>query len=352
MTVSLAAWSFVVGAASIAPADPTRPRALTLLAPFDAEEIVRLERCCADHAAEWGILATVVRIVSPDVRDLAAETLLIGYESSLLESLARAGGLAVGEAGPREFASETWVPAWRPDEQGGSPVVTTFFGLVEAGHRGRVVARRITATGTDGLVLGAISAALHWSEESELRELLLADAEAGTLRSDSASSSQLLRDLPPGFATLVPRRAVAAARAAGIELESAPWQEGTPTLRLAAALTAASSAATRRWFVDRFERDLAPAVLAALQLEPLGASGDASSPGVAPLAFDRAAALAARAVLARLQEVPAAAAPQGAVELALRWIDEVLLTAAVVAIWIVALRFGRNRRDPRGGGVV
>lgn len=351
MNVAIAVVAVALAAPSAAQVGREPPRqgvgVLQVLAPFDAGEVAALGRCFADHAAEWGVVAQVVRIVAPGVRDLAPDTLLLGYERSLLEELAAGGMVAGHSAGVRPFAGESWQPVWRADADGRAPAVTTFFGLIEADQRGMVLSRRFTPTSSDGLVLGAIAAALGWSADAELRELALGDAAGGALRSDSASTLQLLRDLPPGAAMVAPTRVVAAARAAGLPLDSAPFREGTPWLELAAALTARSSDAGRNWFAARFEREVAPAVVAALQLEPPPEAATDDS----RLTFDPAAARAARARLVDLQAAPDVDAPTDAAGLILRWIDEILLTGAVIAIWVVALRFGR-RRDPRGGGVV
>jgi hypothetical protein len=320
---------------------------LQVLAPLDAGEVVVLDRCFAEHAAEWGVVAHVLRIVSPGVRDLAPDTLLFCYERSLLEELAAERLLHGGADGVRSTAGEAWQPAWRPDSDGRAPAVTTFFGLIEADQRGVVVSRRLTETSSDGLVLGAIAATLGWTDDLELRELALGDSAEGALRSDSASTMQLLRDLAPGAAMVAPRRVVVAAQAEGLPLGSAPFLDGTPRLELASALSSGSGAAVVRWFVDRFERDVAPILAGALHLEPCPGPAD----GGGMLEFNLAAAKAARARLVELQAAQGVETPADAVSLALRFIDEVLITGAVIAVWVVALRFGR-RRDPRGGGVV
>lgn len=333
---------------------------LNVLAPFDAGEVARLERCFAENGSAWDVRARVVRIVAPDVRDLAADTLLLGYEEGILAALAAEGGLAGGVNGCQPLASEGWSPAWRVAPDIPPPDVGSFRSFLDCGRRGRVVTRRPTATGSEALLLGAIAADSGWSVDIELREVLFGDVESGTWRSDTASREQIAQDLAAGMAMLLPIRTAEAIKRAAGGLEWAAWREGVPTLLLGAGMTAASSRSATAWFNERFARDVAPVVRAALELEAPPGAGDLPTDApewqrqVAPLrfAFDRREAARLRDRLVELATTPDEALPESAVDAAERWIDVVLLTCGVVAIWIAAIKTRRRRRDPRGDSVV
>jgi len=144
----------------------------------------------------------------------------------------------------------------------------------------------------------------------------------------------------------------------GSPIEWGPFQEGFPTLVLSAALTRRSGGAARGWFATRFAAEVAPALRAALDLEPLdppAADAPTWQRTVEParLRFDRPAAEALGHRIAELAgEVPQGP-PESGLDLVERWIEGLLLTGAVAAICYVALRVGRARgRDPGGGAVV
>jgi len=337
------------------------PFELLVRTPLDGRDVEALKRCFADHKAAWGVDARVARIVDVETRDLVADTLLLGYEEGVVAAWERDGELAAGDAAARPFAREAWAPAWRLAVEPGDPRppdLGSLLAFVEAGGQRHLVLRRLAPGSCEALLLGAVGVALGFGDDDDaLGELVVAGDARESLRPGTMSRAQLLRELAPGCGTLAPVRAAVAMQRGGSPIEWGAFQEGFPTLVLSAAITRRSGGATRAWFATRFATEVAPALRAALDLEPLdppAADAPAWQRTVEParLRFDRAAADALGRRIAELAgEVPQGP-PESGLDLAERLIEGLLLTGAVAAIWYVALRVGRARRGDRGGGAV
>ncbi len=351
----LFAWltPLAAGAASAASAEE-RP-ALRVLVPFDGREVSALQAAWNSHAADWGADAHVLRILTPTRRDVAGDTLLLGYEFGLLQTMERDGLLL---ASPRPFARESWAPVWSVAPAAAPAICRSFRELAEGAFMGRVWLRRPTLESPEGLLLGAVAAELRLDEETWLKGLVLASDDNSTLQPAGRSLRELLRRLPPGMVTLAPVRAAVAAQGEGALVDWGRPAEGFVAFELAAAVSREASGAARAWFDARFEPVLAAGVVAALDLEPLGPLPTGALPWqqrvvAAPLAFDRAAAEALRTRLVRLYGTEERGDTRSAIDLVEWLIDGALLTAALLFVWAVARKMGRgNDRDPRDGAVV
>ena len=311
--------------------------------PFDGQDVAELESWWRARAAALGAEAQMARVVLPGEEELAAGTLLLGYERGLLDELEARGALA---AAPVTFAWQSWAPCWALGGDPDAPEIDSFEKLLDPALQGHVHLRSVTRESPEGLLLGELARRLDLVGERELPRLVLASYDAGTIRGATTSIDAFLRTLPAGAATIAPVRAAARARRTGLRVSWSLPREGFLALELAAAATKGTDAPLRRWFEERFASAVAPELAASLELEPTGAL-----PGAAPewmrlvesrrTGIDRDAAERLRVRLARLYD---AAPPRGALPDPggiLDFVDTLLLTAAVVA---VLLLWRRERR--------
>jgi hypothetical protein len=334
---------------------------LLVRTPLDGRDVESLRRCFADHADAWGVQVRIARIVEVETRDLVADTLLLGYEEGVVAEWEHEGELAGGDAAARAFAREAWAPVWRRAVDPGDPPppsLESLLAFVDAGEERHLVLRRLAPGSCEALLLGAVGLTLGWNDDDALGHLVIAGDARETLRPGTMSHAQLLRELAPGCGTLAPVRTAVAMQRSGAPIDWGPFQEGFPTLVLSAAVTRRSGEAARAWFATRFAAEIAPALRAALDLEPLDApAADAPSwqrtVEPARLRFDHSAADALGHRIAELAGELPQGPPESGMDLFERLIEGLLLTGAVAAIWYVALRVGRaRRRDPDGGAVV
>jgi hypothetical protein len=326
---------------------------LRVVTPFDGSDVARLEEFWSAHAVELGAKATFERVLVPGRDELGPDALLLGFERGNLEQAARDGALAPAIV---TFAQQSWAPVWSVAEGGppfaavdGEAAIDSFERLTAPELAGRIHLRSVTDDSSEGLLLAELAARLELDAESGLPRLVLASYDAGTIVSATTSLDALLRTLPPGGVTIAPVRAAVLARRAGLAVTFAPPREGFLSLSLAAAITSGSRDAVRAWFAERFERDVAPRIVRALELEPPG-TPDPDAPewirlvAAARSPVEHPAAREIRTRLARLYGSSTADAAPSELDWVENLIDTVLLTIVVVA----ALVLWRRERDRKG----
>ena len=320
---------------------------LRIVTPLDESDAQQLDAYWRDHAIDLGVSASVVRVVEPTSEELRAGTLLLGYERGLLDEIVPA--ITV-----HRFALQSWCVAASHGEGADPAAVDSFAGLLDPTIRARAILRRLTEDSSEGLVLGELARRAGRVEDESLRDYVLVSEESGSARSKSASFDRLLAGLPGGAVTLVPLRSAERARRAGLPIGWTLPREGFPQLELAAGLTDGSAPELVRWFDEQFEREVAPQLCGALELEP-----DGPLPAAAPewmklavasrFEIDRGEAGVVRDRLARLANATRGPPASEADDDGLQWLDGVLLTGALVFLAGFAWR---SRRNSRPSGVV
>jgi hypothetical protein len=339
-----------------APAEPAAP--LRVLSPWGEEDLARLDAWSREQAGRIGVTFDPRRIVELTLRDLAPETLLLGYERGLLDGLDGEGLLAAAPergAAVVTFAFESWTPAWIVDPEAELADLDSFAAFARPAWRGRVCVRRVGFDSTEGLILGDLARRLDWLAEEDLMRLVLSSDEGGTIRSATASGATLLRDLPLGAATLVPVRDAVFARRAGRRASFPLPTEGFLSVELGAALTEDSSPSRVAWLHESFAPAIAPLLCRALEFEPAGPLPDDAPEWMRIVLghrreIERESAAVVRVRLARLYAAAPSRQSLPSEGLLARFVD-VLLILGGLAFGFVVWRLG-GRRDPDRRSVV